>query len=243
VIDAFRTDAAGTSQAAVAGTVAAIDSQIERAGAGDSQAIFDLASNVSPRQMVRNVRTAMMRHAERGGSFQALENPGGEMADLAPGGAMPASQSFTTARAHRAGNQQVIIGGARWHVPKGANPSAFPKVDPVGDRLQEMSRDAASKWSSTSLSQAELQAIELARASNRPWQALRLERQARGRWVESEVRNAAASELPDLRWSRVGVDVVDPTTSLKYDILSGTQSNLDRHAKRMKDEQFRMIDF
>jgi len=65
VIDAFRTDAAGTSQAAVAGTVAAIDSQIERAGAGDSQAIFDLASNVSPRQMVRNVRTAMMRHAER----------------------------------------------------------------------------------------------------------------------------------------------------------------------------------
>jgi len=64
VIDAFRTDAAGTSQAAVAGTVAAIDSQIERAGAGDSQAIFDLASNLNLQQVGKNIKRGVMRAAD-----------------------------------------------------------------------------------------------------------------------------------------------------------------------------------
>jgi hypothetical protein len=38
-------------------------------------------------------------------------------------------------------------------------------------------------------------------------------------------------------------DAVDPKTGRKYEILSGTESNLARHGRRMADEFFRMLTF
>ncbi|QRK14259.1 hypothetical protein JQX13_11880 [Archangium violaceum] len=40
-----------------------------------------------------------------------------------------------------------------------------------------------------------------------------------------------------------GVDVVDPATGTRYEILSGTASNLARHGRRMAGEFFRMLTF
>jgi hypothetical protein len=243
-ISAFENDAVGASSAAVIGTAAVIADQIERAGDGDSQAIFDLASNVNPRQAFRNARTAVMRHADSGRAFEIRESADGGMADLARAVSSPAMQiEAKVERTHRAGNRQVTTTAGRWHVPQGVDPATLPNADPVGDRLQTMARDAAGRWSPRQLTQNEREAIAAANAAGEPWLAHILERQARGRWVEREVRDAAQNDLPDLQWSRVGADALDPATGLQYDILSGTPSNLDRHAKRMKDETFRMVEF
>jgi hypothetical protein len=40
-----------------------------------------------------------------------------------------------------------------------------------------------------------------------------------------------------------GIDVVDPATGRQYEILSGTESNLARHGRRMATELFRMLTF
>jgi RHS repeat-associated protein len=241
-ISAFENDAVGTSSAAVIGTAAVIGEQIARASEGDSQAIFDLASNFNPRQAVRNARTAVTRHADRGGAFAVKENATGQMPDLAPAPGSSAA-SFTVDRRHRAGNRQVTTASGRWHVPLGADPATLPAADAVGDRLQTMARDAAARWSPEELTPNEIDAIDAAKAGGAYWRAHLLERQARGRWVESRVRRDAERELPNLEWSRVGADARDPATGLQYDILSGTRGNLDAHARRMKDETFRMVDF
>jgi hypothetical protein len=39
------------------------------------------------------------------------------------------------------------------------------------------------------------------------------------------------------------VDVIDPVTGTRYEILSGTASNLARHGRRMTGEFFRMLTF
>jgi hypothetical protein len=140
---------------------------------------------------------------------------------------------------HRPGNRQVVVDGQRWHLPKDTPNSRIPLADPVGDQLQATARQAAGRWDSSLLTQNERRAISEARASGEPWRAHLLERQARGRFVENQVRQ----QHPQLDWSRKGADAVDPATGIKYDILSGTRSNLDVHAKRMSDVQFRMIDF
>ena len=95
------------------------------------------------------------------------------------------------------------------------------------------------RWSPSRISTPESQAIAKARAANEPWRGNLLEAQAKGRWVESRVRE----QFPDLRWNRTGVDAVDPSTGIQYEILSGTRSNLALHAKRMSEEIFRMITF
>jgi hypothetical protein len=41
-----------------------------------------------------------------------------------------------------------------------------------------------------------------------------------------------------LKWNRQGVDMVDLKTGRKYEILSGTESNLARHGRRMEGELF-----
>jgi hypothetical protein len=47
-----------------------------------------------------------------------------------------------------------------------------------------------------------------------------------------------------LRFNHQGVDVVDPSPGgYKYEILSGTESNLARHGRRMAGEFFRMLTF
>jgi hypothetical protein len=50
-------------------------------------------------------------------------------------------------------------------------------------------------------------------------------------------------EFTQLRWNNRGVDAVDPMTGYRYEILSGTKSNLELHGRRMAEELFRMIAF
>lgn len=52
-----------------------------------------------------------------------------------------------------------------------------------------------------------------------------------------------SDEFKNLRWRRQGVDALDPSTGLQYEVLSGTRSNLDLHGRRMAGEMFRMITF
>jgi hypothetical protein len=71
------------------------------------------------------------------------------------------------------------------------------------------------------------------------WLARLLEREARGRFVQVKV-NAQFEHLYDFSLSK-GVDVVDPATGARYEILSGTTSNLARHGRRTAGEFFRRL--
>lgn len=66
-----------------------------------------------------------------------------------------------------------------------------------------------------------------------------MERRFRGQWVEKELKR----EFTHLRWSDKGVDVVDPSTGVGYEVLSGTTSNMALHGRRMADTFFRLITF
>jgi RHS repeat-associated protein len=140
---------------------------------------------------------------------------------------------------HRAGNMQVEISGQRWHLPAGSDASRIPKVDPVGDQLQKAVTKEGQRWNPNYLSQRETQAIAEANSAKEYWRGELLRAQAKGRWVETQVRR----QFPDLQWNKTGVDVIDPNTGIQYEILSGTPGNLADHAKRMSDRVFRMITF
>lgn len=109
----------------------------------------------------------------------------------------------------------------------------------MGDQLQAAAAQVALRWGPSRLSFAERSAIREAASQGRHWRAHLLERQARGRFVEEQLKN----QFPQLRWNRLGVDAVDPVTGYKYELLSGTDSNLALHGQRMADEFFRMIVF
>lgn len=156
-------------------------------------------------------------------------------------GVQPRQVSVVTR--HAAGNSQVIVDGQRWNIPAGKTVDNVPRVDPVGNRLQELATDAASRWSPARLSANERAAMAEARRAGEPWRANLLEQQAKGRWVEDQVRTAAAAENLPLQWSRVGLDATDLRNGVKYDVMSGTKSNMDTHAKREPNELFRMITF
>jgi hypothetical protein len=67
-----------------------------------------------------------------------------------------------------------------------------------------------------------------------------LERQARGRWVEAQMR----MRFPHLRWNTRGVDITGPSGQKHhYELLSGTESNFELHGRRMSNTFFRMILF
>ena len=149
-----------------------------------------------------------------------------------------AERTIETVMRHRAGNRQVIANGQRWHLPTGANENAVPMADALGDLLQESATRWAGQWSRGYLTAAEESAILKAQAAGKPWVARLLEREARGRFVEAQIR----AEFPGLKWSPTGVDIVGPG-GINYEILSGTISNINRHAKRMADKIFRMITF
>lgn len=140
---------------------------------------------------------------------------------------------------HQGGNRQVLVNGQRWHVPANKSLKAIPKTDPVGDQLQAAATQAAQRWSPRRLTRNEQNAITAAEARGEPWMARLLERQARGRFVETALRK----QFDHLRWSRSKVDVVDPSTGYRYEILSGTESNLALHGQRMTTALFRMITF
>jgi hypothetical protein len=140
---------------------------------------------------------------------------------------------------HQGGNRQVLVNGQRWHVPAKTPLKAIPKADPVGDQLQAAATRAAQQWQSRGPRPKEQEAINRALSEGAPWRARLLERQARGRFVERQLR----AQFPQLRWNPRGVDAIDPVTGYRYELLSGTDSNLALHGQRMAHEFFRMITF
>ncbi|QRN94344.1 hypothetical protein JRI60_35155 [Archangium violaceum] len=166
----------------------------------------------------------MLKKGTGGGTGQA---PGGRFAE--------------TVIRHRGGNRQVELSdGQRWHLPRGNSAADIPAEDKVGDMLQEAVTKIAREWGPHRLSRNERDAIDEALKQGEYWLARLLEREARGRYVHARLK--AQFEGP-LRFKHQGVDVVDPATGRKYEILSGTESNLARHGRRMASEFFRMLTF
>ncbi|WP_257457679.1 SitA5 family polymorphic toxin [Archangium lipolyticum] len=150
-------------------------------------------------------------------------------------------RSSETVIRHRGGNRQVELSdGQRWHLPRGKSAADIPAEDKVGDMLQEAVTKAAKKWGPDRLSFKEDKAIKEALERGEYWLARLLEREARGRFVHEEVKAQLGGGL---RFKHQGVDVVDLKTGRKYEILSGTESNLARHGRRMAGEFFRMLTF
>jgi hypothetical protein len=150
------------------------------------------------------------------------------------------SRSVVTIIRHQLGNLQIFINGQRWHVPPNTPLQKIPAADPVGDALQAAARQAAKNWNPSKLREAELDAINAARRQGKYWKAHILERMARGKFVEKQLRD----QFRQLRWSpNKGVDALDPATGIQYEILSGTKWNMEMHGRRMAEELFRMISF
>ena len=166
-----------------------------------------------------------------------LKQGQGSGAATAPGG-----RSAKTVLRHRGGNRQVQLSdGQRWHLPRGKSLADIPAEDKVGDMLQEAVTRAAEEWGPHRLSDAEKEAIQKAEKEGEYWLARLLERQARGRFVQGRVYQQYKNLY---KWSlSKGVDVVDPAAGTRYEILSGTESNMARHGRRMAGEFFRMLTF
>jgi hypothetical protein len=165
-----------------------------------------------------------------------LKRGTGSGAGQAPGG-----RFAETVIRHRGGNRQVELSdGQRWHLPRGKSAADIPAEDKVGDMIQEAVTQAANEWGSHRFSQNERRAIADAKKAGEYWLARLLEREARGRFVHAKVE---AQFKGRLRFNHQGVDVVDSATGHKYEILSGTESNLARHGRRMAGEFFRMLTF
>ena len=165
-----------------------------------------------------------------------LKKGPGRGAETAPGG-----RSSETVLRHRGGNRQVELSdGQRWHLPRGTSAADVPAEDKVGDMLQEAVTKAAKEWGPDRLSGAEKRAIGEAQKKGEYWLARLLEREARGRFVENEV-SRQFKHLYNFNRNK-GVDVVVPG-GYQYEILSGTESNLARHGRRMAVEFFRMLTF
>jgi hypothetical protein len=162
-----------------------------------------------------------------------------------PGGPAQKALGGRTARTvirHRGGNQQVELSDRqRWHLRRGQSLADIPAEDKVGDTLQEAVTQAAKEWGPDKLSGSEKKAIDDALKKGEYWLARLLEREARGRYVQVTVKKQF-EHLYDFSLSK-GVDVVDPATGTQYEILSGTESNLARHGRRMAGEFFRMLTF
>jgi hypothetical protein len=156
------------------------------------------------------------------------------------GGAFRGSRPTTVLR-HRGGNKQVLTdNGQRWHLPRDKAPSDIPREDLVGDQLQDAVTQAAREWGPHRLSENEAFAIKDALKQGKSWLAHLLEREARGRYVHAKVKQRFEGLF---QFNPQGVDVIDLATGRKYEILSGTESNLARHGQRMSSEFFRMLTF
>jgi len=153
--------------------------------------------------------------------------------------AAEARAGITTIIRHQGGNRQVFINGQRWHVPANKSLKNIPAKDPMGDQLQAAATQVASRWSPRSMSPREAQAVAEARAQGEYWKAHLLEREARGRFVH----RVMADQFRQFRWNPRGVDAVDPSTGYKYELLTQTASNMERHGRRIAEELFRMISF
>ncbi|WP_434385908.1 SitA5 family polymorphic toxin [Melittangium boletus] len=153
----------------------------------------------------------------------------------------PGRRLATTVLRHRGGNRQVELSdGQRWHLPRGRSAADIPVEDKVGDMLQTAVAEAARQWRPDKLSFKENKAIAEALARGEYWLARLLEREARGRFVHAGVASQFKGRL---RFNHQGVDAVDLANNRKYEILSGSESNLARHGRRMAGEFFRMLTF
>ncbi|WP_407758500.1 hypothetical protein [Archangium sp.] len=156
-------------------------------------------------------------------------------------GGAAGGRSDTVVIQHRGGNKQVVLSdGERWHLPPGKSIHDIPVRDALGDELQAAVKEVAGRWSSANLRPEELDAIATMRARGLEHRANLLERQARGRWVEAQMK----LRFPSLSWNSRGVDITGPAgQSYHYEILSGTESNFALHGRRMASTFFRMIFF
>ncbi|QSQ28448.1 hypothetical protein JY651_39370 [Pyxidicoccus parkwayensis] len=170
------------------------------------------------------------------GNFSVMMKSPGSGASAA---AAESEAAVTTVIRHQGGNRQVVTNGQRWHVPANKPLKDIPATDPMGDQLQAAATRIAEEWSPHMLRAQEREAIRQATARGDHWLARLLERQARGRFVENELN----LQFRGLKWSRTGVDAIDPVTGYRYEILSGTVSNLALHGQRMAEVIFRMITF
>ncbi|WNG38431.1 hypothetical protein F0U61_35685 [Archangium violaceum] len=157
-------------------------------------------------------------------------------------GQAPGGRSSGIVIRHQGGNRQVVLSdGQRWHLPRGKSAADIPAEDKVGDMLQEAVTKAAKEWGPDKLSDNEFAAIQKAEKQGEYWLARLLEREARGRFVHEEVKRQFQQLY---RFNYQGVDVVDLSPGgYKYEILSGSGSNLARHGRRMAGEFFRMLTF
>ncbi len=160
---------------------------------------------------------------------------------VAPGAPVPGGVSVLSVLRHRLGNLQVVLSnGQRWHVPRGRSLQDIPASDPLGDELQAAAIRAAKRWGKHRLTPEEQAAIDRALEQGQYFQAARLEGQARGRWVQEELKE----EFKHLKWNHQGVDITHPAgLDLHYEVLAGTADNFGRHGRRMSEVFFRMIFF
>jgi hypothetical protein len=154
----------------------------------------------------------------------------------ATSGGSPANEVYR----YRGGNRQVERNGERWHLPRGVSVNDIPASDPLGDQLQTAAQQVAVKWGRHLFTRRERAAYDRMLQRGLVHRANLLERQARGRWVEEQLKKL----FPSLDWRSRGVDVVGPAgQKYHYEILSGTESNFELHGRRMASTFFRMIFF
>lgn len=218
--------------AALGGTVAKFAKKLPRLPGFSRAAARTEAQGVSLQNAAQVEEVAVASE----GTFSVMQRAAvAEEAATASG-----ARSVLTIIRHRLGNLQVFINGQRWHVPANTPLKKIPAADPMGDQLQAAARQAAKEWNPGRLRGAERGAIQRAREQGQYLKAHLMERMARGRFVEKFLRD----QFKHLRWSpNKGVDAIDPVTGLKYEILSGTQWNMEMHGRRMAEELFRMITF
>jgi hypothetical protein len=138
------------------------------------------------------------------------------------------------------GNREVRIGDQLWNVPGNRSIRDIPASDSVGDQLQAAAVEVASEWSDDFLTEAQLGAIRKARDNGDYWWANLLRERYRGSWVGQRVK---LRFLDSLEWHSTGPDAYDPGTGIFYDLMKGSDYNIDLHARRMPDILFRMITF
>ncbi len=154
--------------------------------------------------------------------------------------AVEAREGVVTIIRHQGGNRQILYNNnQRWHVPAGRSIKDIPPRDPVGDHLVAAAREIRNGWGLKNMRPREFKAVEAARAKGEYWKANLLEAEARGRYVHDQLKR----QFRHLKWNHKGVDAVDPTTGIQYEILTRTESNMARHGQRMAQELFRMIGF
>ena len=88
-------------------------------------------------------------------------------------------------------------------------------------------------------------AIKKAFDEKQYWLANLLKAQAKGRIIERQVRDEAKiiKELSHLDWRSKGIDITDPKTGIKYDIMSGSDENIRTHVLRMPNFIWRLLTF